>query len=332
MFNNKSILITGGTGSFGRALSKTLLSKYNVKKLIIFSRDEAKQMSMFQEFSKYKKKLRFFIGDVRDRARLTLAFRSVDFVFHAAALKQVPTAEYNPMECIKTNIHGAENVIHASLDCNVKKIIALSTDKAVNPVNLYGATKLASDKLFIAANNMAGNHLCKFSVVRYGNVSGSTGSIIPFFRSLIKKKSKHLTITHKNMTRFWILLDESVKFVINSMSKMSGGEIFVPIIPSIKITDLATAMAPKLKQKIIGIRAGEKLHEVMCPKDEAHLVRKFNNYYIIFPSIQFINSSNIKNNLIITGKKVEGDFEYNSKNNKHFLKVNEIKKLLKKIN
>ncbi len=331
MFNNKNILITGGTGSFGRALSNTLLKKHNLKKLIIYSRDEAKQNVMSQELIKYKKKLRFFIGDVRDRSRLTLAFRSVDYVFHAAALKQVPTAEYNPMECIKTNIHGAENVIHAALDCNVKKIIALSTDKAVNPVNLYGATKLASDKLFIAANNMAGNHPCKFAVVRYGNVSGSTGSIIPYFRKLIYQKSKYLTITHKDMTRFWILLDESVNFVIKSISRMDGGEIFVPIIPSIKITDLAKAMGPNLKQKIIGIRAGEKLHEVMCPKDEAHLIRKFKDYYIIFPSIQFVNSNKVKDNLILKGIKVDKNFEYNSRDNKDYLNVSEIKKLLKKI-
>ena len=331
MFDNKNILITGGTGSFGRALSNTLLKKHNLKKLIIYSRDEAKQNVMSQELIKYKKKLRFFIGDVRDRSRLTLAFRSVDYVFHAAALKQVPTAEYNPMECIKTNIHGAENVIHAALDCNVKKIIALSTDKAVNPVNLYGATKLASDKLFIAANNMAGNHPCKFAVVRYGNVSGSTGSIIPYFRKLIYQKSKYLTITHKDMTRFWILLDESVNFVIKSISRMDGGEIFVPIIPSIKITDLAKAMGPNLKQKIIGIRAGEKLHEVMCPKDEAHLIRKFKDHYIIFPSIQFVNSNKVKDNLILKGIKVDKNFEYNSRDNKDYLNVSEIKKLLKKI-
>ncbi len=331
MFENKNILITGGTGSFGKSLAKILLTKFNIKKLAIYSRDEAKQMSMAQEFSKYKKKLRFFIGDVRDRSRLTLAFRSIDYVIHAAALKQVPTAEYNPMECIKTNIHGGENVIHAALECNVKKIIALSTDKAVNPVNLYGATKLASDKLFIAANNMAGNHPCQFSVVRYGNVSGSTGSIIPYFRKLIKDKNKYLTITHEEMTRFWILLEESVYFVINSLKKMQGGEIFVPIIPSIKITDLAKAIAPNLKHKIVGIRPGEKLHEVMCPKDESHLVRKFNNYYIIFPTIQFVNSNNVKNNFIMKGKKVEKNFEYNSRDNDHFLTISQIRNLLKKI-
>ena len=208
---------------------------------------------------------------------MSLAFRSIDYVIHAAALKQVPTAEYNPMECIKTNIHGAENVIHAALECRVKKIIALSTDKAVNPVNLYGATKLASDKLFVAANNMAGNHPCKFSVVRYGNVSGSTGSVIPYFRNLLKSNLKNLPITHPEMTRFWILLNESVQFVINSIKEMQGGEIFVPKIPSIKITDLAKAIAPNSKQKIIGIRPGEKLHEVMCPKDESHLVENLKN-------------------------------------------------------
>ena len=331
MFNKKNILITGGTGSFGKALTKILLKKYKPNKVIIYSRDEAKHLIMSQEFSNYKKNLRFFIGDVRDESRLKLAFRSVDYVVHAAALKQVPTAEYNPMECIKTNIHGAENVIHASLECNVKKIIALSTDKAVNPVNLYGATKLSSDKLFIAANNMAGNHPCRFSVVRYGNVSGSTGSIIPYFRKLINENSKFLTITDKQMTRFWILLDESVNFVLNSFNTMQGGEIFVPIIPSIKITDLAKAMAPNIKQKVIGIRPGEKLHEIMCPKDESHLVKKFKNYYIIFPTIKFIDSSRSKKKSPSQGKSVEPGFEYNSKNNSHFLTVKQIKKLLKKI-
>ena len=330
MFNNKIILITGGTGSFGKSLTQILLKKYKPKKIIIFSRDEAKQFHMSEELSKYKKILRFYIGDVRDQARLTLAFRSVDYVVHAAALKQVPTAEYNPMECIKTNIYGAENVIHAALQCNVKKIIALSTDKAANPVNLYGATKLASDKLFIAANNMAGNHPCKFSVVRYGNVAGSTGSIIPYFRNLIAKKSKFLTITDKEMTRFWLSLEESVNFVIKSFNRMNGGEVFVPIIPSVKIIDLATAMAPNIKQKIIGIRAGEKLHEVMCPKDESHLVKKYKDYFIISPTIKFYEKNNSKN-IGSRGKFVEPGFEYNSKNNTHFLTVKEIINLLKKI-
>ena len=331
MFNNKNILITGGTGSFGKALTKVLLKKYKPKKVIIYSRDEAKQFVMAQEFLKFKKILRFFIGDVRDVSRLTLAFRSVDYVVHAAALKQVPTAEYNPMECIKTNIYGAENVIHASLQCNVKKIIALSTDKAVNPVNLYGATKLASDKLFVAANNMAGNHPCKFSVVRYGNVSGSTGSIIPYFRSLIEKKYSFLPITDKEMTRFWILLDESINFVIKSFERMNGGEVFVPIIPSVRIVDLAKAIAPNIKQKIIGIRAGEKLHEVMCPKDESHLVRKFRDYFVILPSIKFTNSQNKKKSMVEQGQSVKLGFEYSSRNNINFLSVKEIKNLLKKI-
>ena len=331
MFNNKIILITGGTGSFGKSLTQILLKKYKPKKIIIYSRDEAKQFHMSEELSKHKKILRFFIGDVRDQARLTLAFRSVDYVVHAAALKQVPTAEYNPMECIKTNIYGAENVIHAALQCNVKKIIALSTDKAANPVNLYGATKLASDKLFVAANNMAGNHPCKFSVVRYGNVAGSTGSIIPFFRNLILKKSKFLTITDKEMTRFWLSLEESVNFVIKSFNRMDGGEVFVPIIPSVRIVDLAKAMAPNAKQKIIGIRAGEKLHEVMCPKDESHLVTKYKDYYIIAPTIKFNNVKKNSKKYRSRGKFVEPGFEYNSKNNDHFLTVKEIKKLLNKI-
>jgi len=274
MLNGKSILITGGTGSFGHRYSSTLLERYNLKRLVIFSRDELKQYDMEMKFKKHKdynpKILRFFIGDVRDRERLEEAMRDIDIVIHAAALKQVPAAEYNPMECIKTNIHGAENVIKAALVNNVEKVVALSTDKAANPINLYGATKLASDKLFVAANNMSGGRT-KFSVVRYGNVVGSRGSVVPLFEKLISEGVNQLPITHKEMTRFWITLQQGVDFVLKNIERMQGGEIFVPKIPSVRIIDLAKAMAESLPVKIIGIRPGEKLHEIMCPADDSHL-------------------------------------------------------------
>ena len=269
MFNNKSILITGGTGSFGRRYVKTLLERYQPKRLIIYSRDELKQFEMEQEF--HQECMRYFIGDVRDRDRLIQAMNGVDYVIHAAALKQIPAAEYNPMECIKTNIHGAENVIQAALANNVEKVMALSTDKAANPINLYGATKLASDKLFVAANNVVGWHRTRFATVRYGNVVGSRGSVVPFFNKLIAERSDHLPITDERMTRFWITLQQGVDFVLKNFERMHGGEIFVPRIPSIKVADLARAMAPDLPHRIIGIRPGEKLHEVMCPADDSHL-------------------------------------------------------------
>ncbi len=264
--NNKSILITGGTGSFGKKFTKTILSNYKPKKIIIYSRDELKQYEMEQLFSKKENELiRYFIGDVRDSERLKMAMKNVDVVIHAAALKHVPAGEYNPMETVKTNIIGGQNVIDAAINCSVKKVIALSTDKAANPINLYGASKLASDKLFVAANNLLGDSDSVFSVVRYGNVVGSRGSVVPFFNSLIDNNSKFLPITDKRMTRFWITLQEGVNFVLKNLERMHGGEIFVPKIPSIYITDLASAMAPNLKQKIIGIRPGEKIHEIMYP-------------------------------------------------------------------
>jgi UDP-N-acetylglucosamine 4,6-dehydratase len=268
MFDNKSILITGGTGSFGRQYVKTILERYNPKRLVIYSRDELKQFEMEQEF--HQDCMRYFIGDVRDRDRLIQAVSGVDIVIHAAALKQVPAAEYNPMECIKTNIHGAENVIQAAFANNVEKVIALSTDKAANPINLYGATKLVSDKLFVAANNFAGEHRTRFAAVRYGNVIGSRGSVVPFFRKQIEKGADYLPITDIAMTRFWITLQQGVDFVLKNLERMHGGEIFVPKIPSVKVVDLAAAMAPELPHKIIGIRPGEKLHEVMCPADDSH--------------------------------------------------------------
>lgn len=327
MFNNKSILITGGTGSFGKQYARSILSRYQPKKLIIYSRDELKQFEMAQEFpnSKYAC-MRYFIGDVRDKDRLVQAMQGVNYVIHAAALKQVPAAEYNPMECIKTNIHGAENVIHAALATEVERVIALSTDKAANPINLYGATKLASDKLFVAANNIAGAHRTRFSVVRYGNVVNSRGSVVPLFQQLIRDGADHLPITDERMTRFWITLQQGVDFVLKDFERMLGGEIFVPKIPSVRIIDLARAMAPGLPQKIVGIRPGEKIHEVMCPADDSHLTLEFADHFVIRPTITFSdgNNSYSPNNLGEKGKPAPEGFEYNSGKNERFLSVSEI--------
>ena len=285
MFNNKNILITGGTGSFGQNFVKIIIKKYKPKKLIIFSRDELKQYEMSLKFpSKKYNFIRFFLGDVRDPDGLDKAFAEVDYVVHAAALKNVPILEYNPLECIKTNIIGSQNIIDAALKNKVKKVIALSTDKAANPINLYGATKLAADKLFTAAKSIAGKQNTLFSVVRYGNVLGSRGSIVPFFKMLIEKKEKSLPITDKRMTRFWITLDQACEFVFNSFKIMRGSEIFVPKIPSVKITDLATALNKNVKIKYVGIRPGEKIYEVMCPRDDYHRTIEFKKYYIICPS------------------------------------------------
>ena len=324
MFNDKSILITGGTGSFGKKCTEIILKQYRPKKVIIYSRDELKQFEMAQTFN--QPCMRYFIGDVRDRDRLTMAMKGVDYVIHAAALKQVPAAEYNPMECIKTNVYGADNVIHAALINNVEKVIALSTDKAANPINLYGATKLASDKLFVAANNIAGGNRTLFSVVRYGNVVGSRGSVVPFFRKLAEQQCDHIPITDPRMTRFWITLEQGVAFVLKGFQRMQGGELFVPKIPSIRIVDLAKSMAPDIPQKIIGIRPGEKLHEIMCPSDDSHLTLEFSDHYVIRPSIQFSHFIDFgKNNLNETGKPVPEDFEYNSRKNPHFLTLDEIR-------
>ncbi|GAB1620168.1 UDP-N-acetylglucosamine 4,6-dehydratase (inverting) [Agarivorans albus] len=327
MFNNKQILITGGTGSFGKKFVKLLLKEYQPKRVIIYSRDELKQYEMQQEFN--QPCMRYFIGDVRDKQRITMAMRGVDFVVHAAALKQVPAAEYNPMECIKTNINGAENVIDAALYNNVKKVIALSTDKAANPINLYGATKLASDKLFVAANNIAGDQDTSFAVVRYGNVVGSRGSVVPFFQRLIDEGAESLPITHQDMTRFWITLEQGVQFVVDNFNRMHGGEIYVPKIPSVKIVDLAKAMAPQLATHIIGIRPGEKLHEVMCPADDSYHTFEFDDHYVIAPSISFSSRTNDfqKNALGEGGKKVELGMEYNSLSNPHYLTIEQIKEL-----
>jgi len=288
----------------------------------VLSRDELKQFEMQQTYN--DPCMRYFLGDVRDESRLNEAMENVDYVIHAAAMKQVPAAEYNPMECIKTNINGAENVIKASIKNGVKKIIALSTDKAANPINLYGATKLASDKLFVAANNMVGKKDTRFSVVRYGNVVGSRGSVVPFFNKLISDGATELPITHADMTRFMITLEAGVAFVLKNFERMQGGEIFIPKIPSMKMTDLAHAMAPDLPIKIIGIRPGEKLDEIMCPSDDSHLTLEFDDHYVICPSIQFSYESNFsENRLGEKGSLVEQGFEYNSGNNTEWLSKEE---------
>lgn len=318
MFNEKVILITGGTGSFGKKYTETLLKEYQPKKIIIFSRDELKQFEMQQVYN--APCMRYFIGDVRDASRVEEAMQGVDYVIHAAAMKQVPAAEYNPMECIKTNIYGAENVIKAAIKNNVSKVIALSTDKAANPINLYGATKLASDKLFIAANNMVGTRDTRFSVVRYGNVVCSRGSVIPFFRNLMAEGATELPITHQEMTRFMITLHQGVAFVLKNFERMQGGEIFIPKIPSMYMTELASAIAPELSQKIVGIRPGEKLHEIMCPSDDSHLTLEFEDHYVICPTIQFTHQCDFtRNKLGEKGEPVTEGFEYNSGNNEQWL-------------
>ncbi|MCD4667401.1 MAG: UDP-N-acetylglucosamine 4,6-dehydratase (inverting) [Sulfurimonas sp.] len=323
MLNNKNILITGGTGSFGKQFVRTILKKYKPNKIIIYSRDELKQFEMAQKFN--EKCMRYFIGDVRDLPRLQKAMQDVDFVVHAAALKHVPIAEYNPMECIKTNVMGAQNVIDACIENNVTHTIALSTDKAASPTNLYGASKLVSDKLFVAANNLTGKHKIKFSVVRYGNVLCSRGSVIPYFEKLIKDGASSLPITEPNMTRFWITLQESVDFVLKNFKRMQGGEIFVPKIPSMKIIDIAKTIAPNLKQDIIGIRPGEKLHEIMCPLDDSHLTLEFHDHFVIKPSITFSTFINFTTNKLgEKGDNVKVGFEYNSKDNTMWLNDKEL--------
>ncbi|MDD2838837.1 UDP-N-acetylglucosamine 4,6-dehydratase (inverting) [Sulfuricurvum sp.] len=318
MLDGKNILITGGTGSFGKQFTKTILKRYKPNKIIIYSRDELKQYEMAQRFN--DKCMRYFIGDVRDKERLLKAMNGVDYVVHAAALKHVPIAEYNPMECIKTNINGAQNVIDAAIAHKIHKVIALSTDKAANPINLYGATKLASDKLFVAANNITGDKPIQFSVVRYGNVMGSRGSVIPFFQKLINEGTDTLPITDERMTRFWITLQEGVDFVLKNFERMQGGEIFVPKIPSMKVIDVAKTIAPALNHAIIGIRPGEKMHEVMCPEDDSHLTIEFEDHFVIQPTIQFSHKPNyFLNRLGETGTAVPYGFEYRSDKNTQWL-------------
>lgn len=318
MFNGKNILITGGTGSFGKKYTEILLKNYKPNKIIIYSRDELKQYEMAQQFT--DPCMRFFIGDVRDVDRLKNAMYGVNYVIHAAALKHVPIAEYNPMECIKTNINGAGNVIDAALECGVEKVIALSTDKAANPINLYGATKLASDKLFVAANNIRGARRTEFAVVRYGNVVGSRGSVVPFFKKLMAEGVKELPITEAEMTRFWITLEQGVNFVLKNFERMKGGEIFIPKIASMKMVDLAKSMAPHLGVKIIGIRPGEKMHEIMVPKDDSHLTLEFHDHYVIQPSILFTQRNDFTCNALgEKGTPVKYGFEYSSETNTQWL-------------
>lgn len=328
MLNHKTILITGGTGSFGKKFASRILAEYKPKKIIIYSRDEYKQYMMRKQFIKYDDILRFFIGDVRDKERMLRALEGVDVVIHAAALKHVDVAEYNPLEAIKTNIEGAKNVIDACLDRRIKKVVALSTDKAVNPINLYGATKLVSDKLFVAANAYAGTKDITFSVVRYGNVSGSRGSVIPFFKTLVDKGEKSLPITDQRMTRFWITLDQGVDLVFKALNEAKGGEIYVSKIPSYKIVDLAKAMLPSGKINDIGIRPGEKLHEVMVTEEDSRLTYDYGDHYIIYPNFDWWN---LEKHFKRGGKKVKDGFRYASDNNDQWLDVEKIKKGLKEI-
>jgi len=332
MLNNKVILVTGGTGSFGKRFVNKILENYNPKKIIIYSRDEFKQDLMNKELSLYYHhkidKVRFFIGDVRDKDRLYRAFNGVDYVIHAAAMKQVPTCEYNPFEAIKTNIHGAQNIIDAAIDCGVKKVIALSTDKAVNPINLYGGTKLVSDKLFVSANAYSGQDGTVFSVVRYGNVAGSRGSVIPFFKQLIDQGMRELPITDFNMTRFWITLDEGVALVLKALNESKGGETYISKIPSFKVTDLAKAMSPNCKLKEIGIREGEKLHEVMITKDDSRTTFEYEKHYIIYPHFDWWDKEKY---FTLGGKLIEPGFEYNSGTNKEWYTINDLIGSMKKL-
>ncbi|SDC92274.1 UDP-N-acetylglucosamine 4,6-dehydratase (inverting) [Halanaerobium congolense] len=324
ILDNKTILVTGGTGSFGKKFTQMILDEYDVKKLIIFSRGELKQAEMKAEFDNHPK-LRFFIGNVRDKDRIYRAFDGVDIVIHAAALKRIPECEYNPFEAIKTNVNGAQNVIDAAIDKGVEKVVALSTDKAANPINLYGATKLCSDKLFTAGNAYAGGKKTKFGVVRYGNVMGSRGSVIPFFKKM--KETGILPITDPRMTRFWITLEDAVKLVLKALDKMQGGEIFVPKIPSMKVTDLAEAIAPECKQEIVGIRSGEKLHEVMIPRAASRHTIEFEDYYVIEPDYDWWENNNHTG-----GKKLEKEFEYNSGNNDYWITIDEMRKIINEFN
>jgi UDP-N-acetylglucosamine 4,6-dehydratase (inverting) len=333
MINGKTLLVTGGTGSFGRKFTEMVLESYDPKKIIIYSRDEFKQDIMRKELTiKYPnkvKRVRFFIGDVRDKDRLKRAFKDVDYVVHAAAMKQVPACEYNPFEAIKTNIHGAQNVVDAALDADVKKVVALSTDKAVNPINLYGGTKLVSDKLFISANAYSGGKGTRFSVVRYGNVAGSRGSVIPYFKKLIEEGYNKLPITDFRMTRFWITLEQGVELVFKALKELNGGETYISKIPSFKIVDLAKAMLSNVILDEVGIREGEKLHEVMITKDDSRTTYEYENHYIIYPHYDWWNS---KKYLIPGGKLIDEGFEYNSGTNKDWLNVNQIRKMLVQLN
>ncbi|PXV91850.1 UDP-N-acetylglucosamine 4,6-dehydratase (inverting) [Lachnotalea glycerini] len=325
MLNNKTILITGGTGSFGNHFVEYVLKNYKPKKVIIYSRDEYKQFIMAEKFKDYKSILRFFIGDVRDKERFERALNGVDYVIHAAAMKQVPTCEYNPIEAVKTNINGAMNIIDGVLNTqSVKKVVALSTDKAVNPINLYGGTKLVSDKLFTAANAYVGDRDLSFSVVRYGNVAGSRGSVIPFFKNIVDNGVTELPITDFRMTRFWIDLNQGVELVIKALKEAKGGETFISKIPSFKITDLAQAMLPDCKLKEVGIREGEKLHEIMITKEDSMTTYEYEKHYIIYPQYSWWDN----NKIIEGGKRVEAEFEYMSGNNHEWISIQQLKERL----
>ena len=329
MLNNKTILVTGGTGSFGNAFTRFVLENYDPKKIIIYSRDEYKQFVMRNKFREHDAKIRYFIGDVRDEARLRRALAGgVDYIVHAAALKQVPACEYNPMEAVKTNIDGAMNIVNAALDSGVEKVVALSTDKAVNPVNLYGGTKLVSDKLFIAANAYRGESGTTFSVVRYGNVAGSRGSVIPFFKNLVDNGARELPITDFRMTRFWISLDEGIQLVVKALGEARGGETFISKIPSFKVTDLATAMAPEAKQVEVGIREGEKLHECMVPEADSLTTYEYEKNFIIFPHMEWCDMETVD---VRGGKRVPQGFVYDSGNNTEWLSVDQLQELLSKM-
>jgi UDP-N-acetylglucosamine 4,6-dehydratase len=328
MLNGANILITGGTGSFGKQYVRTILERYKPNKIIIYSRDELKQYEMAQKYN--DPCMRYFIGDIRDLPRLEKAMNGVDYIVHAAAMKHVPIAEYNPMECIKTNINGAQNVIDAALKCGVKKVIALSTDKASSPINLYGATKLASDKLFVAANNIRGDKDIQFAVVRYGNVLCSRGSVIPYFKKLVAEGATELPVTDPDMTRFWITLQEGVDFVLKNFQRMSGGEIFIPKIPSMTMADMASAVFPGMKQNVVGLRPGEKMHEAMCAEGDSHLTLEFDDHYVIQPSIQFTHKvSFTTNGLGETGKPVKLGFDYNSRDNTIWLSAEQLLEKIK---
>lgn len=329
MLDGKTVLVTGGTGSFGNAFTRYALENYDPKKIIIYSRDEYKQFVMRNKFKKHDSKLRFFIGDVRDESRMRRALAGgVDYIIHAAALKQVPACEYNPMEAVKTNIDGAMNIVNAALDCGVEKVVALSTDKAVNPVNLYGGTKLVSDKLFIAANAYKGESGTTFSVVRYGNVAGSRGSVIPFFNNLVKNGATELPITDFRMTRFWISLEEGIQLVVKALAEAQGGETFISKIPSFKVTDLATAMAPDAKQVEVGIREGEKLHECMVPAADSLTTYEYDKNFIIYPHMEWYDISKVD---LKGGKKVDPEFVYDSGTNTEWLSVEELRELISKM-
>lgn len=322
-----TVLVTGGTGSFGQRFVRTVLDRFSPRRVIVFSRDEFKQYDMARQLNQDKyDAIRYFIGDVRDSTRLEMAMREVDYVIHAAALKHVPAAEYNPFECIRTNVHGAENVANAAMRCGVRKVISLSTDKAANPVNLYGASKLASDKIFVAANNLSGREETRFSVVRYGNVLGSRGSVVPLFQRLIAEGAATLPITDPRMTRFWITLKQGVAFVLSSLAMMQGGEIFVPKVPSLSVADLARHMAPDLKTEVIGIRPGEKLHEVLITADDARTTLELDDRFVIEPSFAFWK----RESYVTSGAKVvDEDFHYASDTNPEKLDEKKFAELLR---